>query len=71
MTATTTFTEAPFYRPVLDRLTIACPHTGAAVDTGYELTAIPELTVQHLLVDCTECGQDHSWRIEDAVVERY
>lgn len=60
-----------WFRPTpLRRLMIACPHTGHAVDTGYEATAIPGLSIPHLLVDCMECGQDHVWRIEDAFVER-
>lgn len=55
---------------LLRRLMIHCPHTGIPVDTGYEITAIPARGLAHLLVDCIECGQDHTWHIEDAFVER-
>ncbi len=54
---------------LLRQLMIRCPHTGRAVDTGFELTSIPAMALPHLLVDCIECGQDHIWRIEDAFVE--
>jgi hypothetical protein len=39
------------------------------VDTGYELADIPAVALPHILVGCTECGQDHMWRIEDAFAE--
>ena len=55
---------------LLKRLMIRCPHTGEPVDTGFELSSIPAMALPHLLIDCTECGQDHTWRIEDAFVER-
>jgi hypothetical protein len=48
---------------------IICPSTGRGVDTGYELTDIPAVALPHMLVACTECGQDHTWRIEDAFAE--
>ena len=54
---------------LLRRLMIICPHTGVGVDTGYELTAIPAEALPLVLVDCSECGEDHTWRIEDAFAE--
>jgi hypothetical protein len=68
--ALNTLVDEPFVRRFLRRLMIECPHTGHAVDTGYELTAIPGLAIPHMLIDCIECGQDHTWRVEDAFVER-
>jgi hypothetical protein len=52
-------------RILLRRLSIRCPVTGLASDIGLELTALPNITGEQLLVDCLECGQDHVWRIED------
>jgi hypothetical protein len=46
-----------------------CPSTGVGVDTGYELADIPTVALLQVLVDCTECGQDHTWRIEEAFSE--
>ncbi len=58
-------------RALLRRLMIICPITGLATDTGFELYEIPRAARSpQTLIDCLECGQDHSWRIEDAVVDR-
>ena len=54
---------------LLRHLVIICPNTGIGVSTGYELTDIPAVVLPHVLVDCTRCGRDHTWRIEDAFVE--
>jgi len=44
--------------------------TGLATDTGFDLSAVPALGGgEHLLVDCLECGQDHSWQIDDAFLD--
>jgi hypothetical protein len=56
-------------RMLLRRLTIRCPVTGTPADTGYELSSIPTVATQNLLVDCTECGQDHLWQVEDAFLD--
>jgi hypothetical protein len=69
--ATTTCTDAPYRRRVVPHLMISCPHTGNAVDTRFDATAIPSLATAHLLMDCVECGQDHVWRTEEAFVETY
>jgi hypothetical protein len=55
---------------LLRRLMVSCPVTAVSVDTGYELTEIPRLgRGPQLLVDCLECGQDHSWHLENAFLE--
>ena len=54
---------------LLRRLVIRCPVTGLPSDTGFELTALPQLNGEQVLIDCLECGQDHVWLVEDAHVE--
>jgi len=50
---------------------IRCPVTGLATDTGLDLTEVPVAGGSaQLLVDCQECGQDHPWRIDDALLPR-
>ena len=49
------------------RLMIVCPRTGADVNTGYELVPIRAVRLPRRLVGCAECGQDHTWRIKDAI----
>jgi len=56
-------------RMLLRRLTIRCPVTGTPAVTGYELSSIPTVSAPNLLVDCTECGQDHVWHLEDAFLD--
>ncbi len=57
-------------RMLLRRLMVACPVNGGAVDTGFELFAVPSVGERsHRLMDCLECGQDHSWAIEDAFLD--
>ena len=56
-------------RVLLRRLMVRCPVTGLPTDTGFELSATPDLGgAEQLLVDCLECGQDHRWAISDAFV---
>lgn len=63
-------TDAVAHRRVLlRRLVIRCPVTGLASDTGFELTELPQLTGEQALIDCLECGQDHTWRVEDAYLD--
>ena len=58
------------YWSILHRLLITCPVTGGPADTGFELSAAPTLSSgEHLLVDCLECGQDHTWTIEDTFLD--
>ncbi len=60
----------PASRMLLRRLMVQCPVTGVGVDTGFELSAIPMVSQgPHQLMDCLECGQDHSWAIEDAFLD--
>ena len=57
-------------RMLLRRLLIRCPVTGISADTGWELSAVPNLVpTNNLLVDCPECGQDHQWQVDDAFLE--
>ena len=60
--------QVPDGRPplLIRRLTIRCPETGSPADTGFELTALPMVTGEQTLLDCLECGQDHTWVAEDA-----
>jgi hypothetical protein len=52
------------------RLMIFCPHTGRPVHTGHGLTEIGGLAPKpQTLIDCTDCGQDHDWLIEDVFLE--
>ena len=53
------------------RLMIFCPHTNVPVDTGHVLDEIGVLSPQPqvVLVDCTECGEDHAWIIENAFLQ--
>ena len=49
--------------------TSTVPVTGSATDTGFELTDVPSVvTGPQLLIDCLECGQDHEWGIDDAML---
>ena len=53
--------------PLLRRLVITCPVTGWPTDTGFALSELPAVVAgPQLLIDCLECGQDHSWRIDDS-----
>ena len=64
-------TTRPERRRLLRRLMITCPVTGLATDTGFELSELPAVVSgPRILIDCLECGQDHSWRIDDAVLDR-
>jgi len=66
--ATATGPERP---RLFRRLKITCPVTGLATDTGFDLSEVPAVVGgPQLLIDCLECGQDHSWRIDDAVLDR-
>jgi hypothetical protein len=65
--------SATTFRPkrtrLLRRLMIRCPVTGLATDTGVEPWALPAVVDgPQLLVDCLECGQDHPWDVDDAVL---
>jgi hypothetical protein len=65
---TTPTTGAP-RRRLLRQLAIACPTTGLVTPTGLEISDVPAVVSgPQLLTHCLECGQDHSWRIDDAVL---
>ena len=60
---------SPDARWLVRRLTIHCPATGRAADTGFEISAMPTLRARpQILVDCLECGQDHEWTVDDIQV---
>jgi hypothetical protein len=56
-------------RVLLPRLMVLCRVTEIPVDTGYELSAVVSRQEPLRLIDCMECGQDHTWTIEDAFLE--
>jgi hypothetical protein len=57
---------------LLRRLSITCPVTGLTTDTGFELTDVPSVVSSpQLLIDCLECGQDHEWSIDDAMLDGF
>jgi hypothetical protein len=50
---------------------ISCPVTGDLVPTGVEADdaeGIEHLPDDNLLIACPECGRDHEWKPQDAVV---
>ena len=48
---------------------IRCPFTGDLVPTGLEASSVEKLDQsQHLLIDCLECGQDHTWEPSEATL---
>jgi hypothetical protein len=70
-TGRTTTITGPERPRLLRRLMITCPVTGLATDTGFELPELPSVVRDvQVLIDCLECGQDHSWHIDDAMLDR-
>lgn len=47
---------------------IVCPITEDIVPTGVDVESIEELTTNHLLIACPQCGRDHDWTPADAVL---
>lgn len=48
---------------------IRCPITGDLVPTGLEVSSLQKLDQpRYLLIDCLECGQDHSWEPSQATL---
>jgi hypothetical protein len=69
MTTVTSTHEAAGWQ-LSQRLHIFCPYTGLPVDTGHELAEVGRLAPRpQMLIDCTECGEDHDWVIEDAFLQ--
>jgi hypothetical protein len=58
--------EGVHIRMVPLRVMIRCPSTEVPVDTGYEPAAVATIREAQVLANCTECGQDHTWRTEKA-----
>jgi uncharacterized Zn finger protein len=65
-TARAAMATATRQRLLLRRIMIRCPETGLSTDTGFELTQLPQIVGEQMLVDCLECGQDHRWTVDDA-----
>jgi hypothetical protein len=55
---------------LIRRLTITCPVTGSAADTGFGVSDVPRVSGPQLLADCIECGEGHRWHIDDVVLVR-
>jgi hypothetical protein len=47
---------------------IECPRSRSLVPTGLHVLSIDELTSTSLVLDCPDCGRDHSWGPADAVL---
>jgi len=46
-----------------------CPVTGDLVPTGVQVTTLEDVEPEgNLLIACPECGRDHDWKREDAVL---
>jgi hypothetical protein len=49
---------------------IFCPQTGIPIDTGHDLMELGRLGSRpQLVVGCTECGENHSWLVDDVFVD--
>ena len=47
---------------------ITCPRTGDLVPTGVTADVLDELPAVNVLNGCAECGGDHEWRRDEAVI---
>jgi hypothetical protein len=47
---------------------ITCPQTGELVPTGVTADVLDELPAVNVLNGCAECGGDHEWRRDEAVI---
>ena len=47
---------------------ITCPQTGELVPTGATADVLDELPAVNVLNGCAECGGDHEWRRDEAVI---
>ena len=47
---------------------IACPVNDGLVPTGLESTGLAELPPTSVLTGCPDCGGDHRWTPEEAVL---
>ena len=52
---------------------IACPITNGLVPTGASADdpeELDDLPGENLLIACSDCGRDHEWTRQDAIVAR-
>ena len=47
---------------------IVCPQTGDLVPTGATADVLDELPPVNVLNGCRDCGGDHQWRRDEAVI---
>ena len=47
---------------------ITCPTNGELTPTGLLAKDLPGLPALNLLVSCDQCGGDHEWTRDDAVI---
>ena len=47
---------------------ITCPETGDLVPTGVTADVLDELPSVNLLNGCRDCGGDHEWTRDEAVI---
>ena len=47
---------------------IACPFNEGLVPTGMEVADLSDLPLRNVLIDCLDCGQDHPWTPNEAVL---
>ena len=50
---------------------ISCPATNALVPTGMNVPSLEDLEPVNLLIDCPDCGRDHEWTPNEAVLSVY
>jgi hypothetical protein len=47
---------------------ITCPQTGELVPTGVTAALLDELPSVNVLSGCADCGGDHEWQRDEAVI---
>ncbi len=47
---------------------IVCPQTGDLVPTGATADVLDQLPPVNVLNGCRDCGDDHEWRRDEAVI---
>ena len=59
----------PTGREPMPQVLISCPITGELIPTGVHVVSLEDVERQgNLLIACPECGRDHEWKREDAVL---
>ena len=53
----------------MPQVLISCPITRELIPTGVHVVSLEDVERQeNLLIACPECGRDHEWKREDAVL---